>query len=160
MHCQKGCRCKASGDCYDCETGYYMQNGKCKRCSTGCLACSSNITCEKCDDGYYEEQHENEQSILCHPCAKRCKHCLSDGEFYNINLDTSRTVLFLELYEDIKDLRVEVCLSCVCLRINIEWYFATVFFFGFWKFAISIQMFVFHCAKWMPHLHGHFVPVV
>ena len=49
----EGClNCITNDECLLCQQGYYLLEGKCKKCSEGCSICSSENKCEYCMSGY------------------------------------------------------------------------------------------------------------
>ncbi|XP_052257824.1 uncharacterized protein LOC127862660 isoform X2 [Dreissena polymorpha] len=55
--------CKDPFICEECISGYYQENGKCKKCPVNCVECTSEKSCSKCEAGW--------QGLTC-KCGKNC----------------------------------------------------------------------------------------
>lgn len=71
----KICLNKNSNNCSSCYDGYYLSQGTCLPCSTGCINCTSNKTCENCDSSKFYFLSNNSCSL----CQKNCNHCDNKG---------------------------------------------------------------------------------
>lgn len=90
--CQPSCLiCTSSVDCYQCMTGYYLDNNLCILCSNAmehCQECSSSSVCSVCDntfsvelnstthqcicrDGFYPDSYP----FICQSCQPNCLSC-------------------------------------------------------------------------------------
>ncbi|WAR30160.1 PTPRS-like protein [Mya arenaria] len=78
------CR-KSNGDCFSCEQGYYLHNGKCNTCDTHCDVCIATW-CLSCFNGYWGETCEYSCNESCASCRKWNGNCIScDPGYYVYN---------------------------------------------------------------------------
>ncbi|EPY17453.1 hypothetical protein AGDE_16248 [Angomonas deanei] len=50
--CPANCAfCKTSDTCKTCDLGYYVKDGKCKKCIDGCEICYDSTSCHRCEGG-------------------------------------------------------------------------------------------------------------
>ena len=76
--CSTGCEdCNSWDDCDDCEYGYYLSNSNCYSCQSPCYSCSSATYCNTCRDGYYYYS-----SGSCYSFSDKCNTC-TNYSYYN-----------------------------------------------------------------------------
>ncbi|CAD5111539.1 DgyrCDS842 [Dimorphilus gyrociliatus] len=70
--------------CSQCIEHYFLDNGKCSECSTGCRNCTSPTSCQKC----YSNYAKNDASKLCVICPSNCIECTWNSATSRTDCDT------------------------------------------------------------------------
>ena len=94
--CDPTCvRCSSATTCLECKPGFYLENGKCKKCPVECPTCRSSDDCTSCISPgvLYNLVVENGKGICKPICSAGCKECTApdncitpeDGKCFDIN---------------------------------------------------------------------------
>ncbi|XP_053378697.1 multiple epidermal growth factor-like domains protein 10 [Mercenaria mercenaria] len=81
-YCTHKCKCQKT-KCMSCIDGYYDKTTSCsKSCPDNCVSCSSEETCDKCKNGYFNGYAFDNTSLprldnCSHECRAHCTHCTS-----------------------------------------------------------------------------------
>jgi hypothetical protein len=69
-------------NCFFCSIGYYVSNGSCSACPTGCAQCSSSSYCSKAQAGYYlTSGSDGLYNGMTGICASPCLTCDNNPNF-------------------------------------------------------------------------------
>ena len=89
--CKEGCdSCTNSDNCGGCkeEEGYYTikeasgedkYDADCGSCINGCKTCTNDEDCEICFSGYYLNNKNPENRMICSPCGTFCEECFDES---------------------------------------------------------------------------------
>lgn len=73
-HCNfHSCLKCSETECLDCEPGFYLEDGACRRCVNDCDACKTASTCTDCSKGFYLNT-----GYSCSKCEPGCIECSVD----------------------------------------------------------------------------------
>lgn len=94
--------CLSSTSCKICESGHFLDNGNCSKCSERCLTCDSFDSCLSCKSPYLLNTH-TPSSSSCETCLiENCSECLG----------TSCKVCLPQFYLSFENSSEGECLTC------------------------------------------------
>lgn len=74
------CSPNALSTCTACYDGYFVNQGSCSACPTGCQTCSNANNCLSCSSGYTAQVQAISTQTKCIACASPCAQCVGNAE--------------------------------------------------------------------------------